>query len=56
MCSTFKAHAILEDGSVITWGDEEGGGDSSAVRDELSMATCDVAVQDVVAAATASTE
>ena len=25
----------LEDGSVITWGDEDYGGDSSAVRDQL---------------------
>ena len=27
--------AILEDGSVITWGDADYGGDSSAVRDQL---------------------
>ena len=27
--------AILEDGSVVTWGHEDRGGDSSAVRDEL---------------------
>ena len=25
----------LEDGSVVTWGDEDYGGDSSAVRDQL---------------------
>lgn len=27
--------AVLEDGSVVTWGDAENGGDSSAVRDRL---------------------
>ena len=27
--------AILEDGSVVTWGHEEYGGNSSAVRDQL---------------------
>ena len=27
--------AILEDGSVVTWGHAAGGGDSSAVRDQL---------------------
>ena len=27
--------AILEDGSVVTWGDADDGGDSSAVRDQL---------------------
>ena len=27
--------AILEDGSVVTWGDADCGGDSSAVRDQL---------------------
>ena len=27
--------AILEDGSVVTWGDARSGGDSSAVRDQL---------------------
>ena len=27
--------AILEDGSVVTWGDADGGGDSSAVRGQL---------------------
>ena len=27
--------AILGDGSVVTWGDEKHGGDSSAVRDQL---------------------
>ena len=27
--------AILADGSVVTWGDAEDGGDSSAVRDQL---------------------
>ena len=27
--------AILEDGSVVTWGDADYGGDSSAVRDQL---------------------
>ena len=27
--------AILEDGSVVTWGDADSGGDSSAVRDQL---------------------
>ena len=26
---------ILEDGSVVTWGDDWHGGDSSAVRDQL---------------------
>ena len=26
---------ILADGSVVTWGDEDFGGDSSAVRDQL---------------------
>ena len=29
--------AILEDGSVLTWGDADFGGDSSAVRDELRL-------------------
>ena len=37
--------AILEDGSVVTWGDANFGGDSSAVRDQLKgvqqiQATC----------------
>ena len=27
--------AILADGSVVTWGDADGGGDSSAVGDQL---------------------
>ena len=27
--------AILEDGSVVTWGDPDGGGDSSAVQGKL---------------------
>ena len=27
--------AILEDGSVVTWGNADFGGDSSAVRDQL---------------------
>ena len=27
--------AILEDGSVVTWGHEHAGGDSSAVQDQL---------------------
>jgi len=27
--------AILEDGSVVTWGREDRGGDSSAVGDQL---------------------
>ena len=27
--------AILEDGSVVTWGDPDDGGDSSAVQDQL---------------------
>ena len=27
--------AVLEDGSVVTWGHEGSGGDSSAVRDQL---------------------
>ena len=27
--------AILADGSVVTWGDPDGGGDSSAVQDQL---------------------
>ena len=36
MCSTRLAFAaILEDGSVVTWGDADFGGDSSFVRDEL---------------------
>ena len=30
--------AILEDGSVVTWGYAGGGGDSSAVRDQLKGA------------------
>ena len=28
--------AILEDGSVVTWGDAHNGGDSSGVRDQLT--------------------
>ena len=28
--------AILEDGSVVTWGPAQHGGDSSAVRDQLN--------------------
>ena len=40
VCSRFKPHkwafaAILEDGSVVTWGRADHGGDSSAVQDEL---------------------
>ena len=41
MCSRFRPlllgafAAILEDGSVVTWGDADCGGDSSAVRDQL---------------------
>ena len=39
VCSRFKPPrgfaAILEDGSVVTWGDATSGGDSSAVRDQL---------------------
>jgi hypothetical protein len=30
--------AILEDRSVVTWGDPENGGDCSAVRDRLKLA------------------
>ena len=30
--------AILADGSVVTWGHPDWGGDSSAVRDELRFA------------------
>ena len=30
--------AILEDGSVVTWGHADYGGDSSAVRDQLEGA------------------
>ena len=34
--ATYEAFAaILEDGSVVTWGDADYGGDSSAVRDQL---------------------
>eukprot|EP00439_Symbiodinium_sp_Y106_P052683 s526_g7.t1 len=32
-CSAFAV--ILDDGSVVTWGDAENGGDSSAVQDQL---------------------
>ena len=40
MCSKFTSTseafaAILADGSVVTWGDEDFGGDSSAVQDQL---------------------
>ena len=39
VCSKFKPQdafaAILEDGSVMTWGAAYSGGDSSAVRDQL---------------------
>ena len=27
--------AVLEDGSLVAWGDPDSGGDSSAVQDEL---------------------
>ena len=36
MCSTFSLAAILVDGSVLTWGDADFGGDSSAARDQLN--------------------
>ena len=41
VCSRFKPllnafAAILEDGSVVTWGDADYGGDSSAVQDQLT--------------------
>ena len=41
MCSRSKPlarafAAILDDGSVVTWGDADSGGDSSAVQHQLS--------------------
>ena len=41
MCSTSRLHGvhllqILCDGSVVTWGDEAEGGDSTAVQEQLT--------------------
>ena len=33
--------AILDDGSVVTWGDARHGGDSSAVQDQLKNVAAD---------------
>ena len=33
--------AILADGSVVTWGDADDGGDSSAVQDQLQECAAD---------------
>ena len=42
--------AILEDGSVVTWGRAVSGGDSSAVRDQLKNVQQIQATNDAIAA------